>query len=398
MFQFHEGTTIIMNRIDIRRTQILRVCTKTVMDGSDPDIKFDEQGVCNYWHEFCALNATLPSAQERELKLHAIIAQMKRAGRRKPYDCVIGLSGGVDSSYLAYVAKKMDLRPLLVHFDNGWNNEVAISNIQNIVSATGFDLQTFVMDWPEFRDLQRAYFKASVLDLEVPTDHMIFGALYRTAAKNRISYILSGHNIVTEWLLPKSWYYSKFDLTNILGIHKAFGERPLKRLPRLGVWHYAWYQLVLGIRDVKLLDLVFYNKSEAKQVLQQEFGWQDYGGKHHESIFTRFYQGYILPRKFGIDKRKAHLSNLILSGQLTRDEALRELQAPPYDEALQQQDKAYVAKKLGFALEEFEELLTRPNRSHAEFGSDQRQRQAYFALARALSPISRLLKRARRSA
>lgn len=385
-----------MKTMDLNRPQVLRVCTKTVMDGSDSDIRFDEDGVCNYWHEYRALEATLPSAADREVKLRATVAAIKRGGRGKDYDCVLGLSGGVDSSYVAYLAKQLGLRPLVVHFDNGWNNELAVHNIQNVVAKLGFDLHTFVMDWSEFRDLQRAYFKASVLDLEVPTDHMIFGALFLTAASRGIRYILSGHNIETEWLLPKAWYYSKFDLTNMIGIHQAFGERPLRKLPKLGVWHYAWYQLVRGIRDVKLLELSPFNKAEAKELLKREFNWKDYGGKHHESIFTRFYQGYILPRKFGIDKRKAHLSNLILSGQLTREEALQELQAPPYDETLQQQDKIYVAKKLGFSDDEFEELLTRPNRPHSDFGSDRRQREAYFAITRALSPVSLFAKKVRR--
>jgi N-acetyl sugar amidotransferase len=352
-----------------------QVCAKTVMDTTDPDIVFDEKGVCNYWHEFEAFKKTLPSPEQRDHQLRETLQRIKEAGKGNKYDSVIGLSGGVDSSYLAWVAKQHGLRPLAVHFDNGWNSELAVHNIEQLVSRLGYDLETFVMDWDEFRDLQRAYFKASVIDLEVPTDHMIFGALHKIAASHGIRTILSGTNYATEWLLPKQWYYRKFDFANIRAIHRKYGELPMRKLPALGVWQQAYYHHVKRIRSVHLLDLIDYNKKDAKQFLLDELGWRDYGGKHHESIFTRFYQGYILPRKFDVDKRKAHLSSLILTGQATRDEALRELQQPTYDEDLQRQDKDYVAKKLGFSSEEFEAVLTQPNRRHEEFGTDEKDRQ-----------------------
>ena len=370
-----------------------QVCTRLVMDTTDPEITFDEDGVCNYWHEYEVYRATLPDAAERERRLLSLVAEIKAHGKGKKYDCLIGLSGGVDSSYLAYLAHKHGLRPLAMHFDNGWNSELAVSNIEKLVSTFGFDLETFVMDWEEFRDLQRAYFKASVVDLEIPTDHMIFGALHKTAARHNIKYLLSGGNQATEWLLPRAWYYKKFDLVNVKGIHKAFGERPMKMLPALGVWEQAYYHFVKGIRSVYLLDLIDYNKPRAKQFLIEELGWRDYGGKHHESIFTRFYQGYILPRKFDIDKRKAHLSSMILSGQATREEALAELQQPTYDERLQQQDKDYVAKKLGFTPEEFEGLLTQPNRRHEEFGVDDAQRRLYFKGTKIWGAMRQMLKK-----
>jgi N-acetyl sugar amidotransferase len=373
-----------------------QVCAKTVMDTTDPDITFDVNGVCNYWYQWQALQKTMPSAHERRRKLAATVAKMKRRGKGRPYDCILGLSGGVDSSYLAHLIKEHGLRPFVIHFDNGWNNELAVSNIERMVKALGYDLHTFVMDWAEFRDLQRAYFKASVLDLEVPTDHMIFGALYKMAAQHRIKYIISGNNIATEWLLPKEWWYNKFDLVNMQAIHRRFGEGKLTKLPALGIWHHAFYTLVLGIVDVKLLDLLpKYNKAKAKQLLMARYGWRDYGGKHYESIFTRFYQGYILPRKFEIDKRKAHLSNLILSGQMTREQALAELQQPTYDERLQEQDKSYVAKKLGFSGEEFEQVLKLPNVSHAKYGSDAEQRRLYFKMMATLKPLTRMVKRLR---
>ena len=358
----------------------VQVCTRTVMDTTDPDITFDEDAVCNYWHEYQALKAKLPDPAERARQLAETVEHIKAAGRDKPYDCLIGLSGGVDSSYLAHEAKRLGLRPLAVHFDNGWNSELAVSNIEQLVTRLGYPLETFVMDWDEFRDLQRAYFKASVVDLEVPTDHMIMGALYRTAARHDIKIILSGVNLATEWLLPATWYYRKGDLANMKAIHRRFGERPLRKLPALGVWQLAWYGQVRGIESVALLDLVEYNKAAAKALLMSEFGWRDYGGKHYESIFTRFYQGYVLPRKFGIDKRKAHLSTLILSGQISREEALRELQQPTYDEDLQREDKDYVARKLGFTPQEFETVLTQPNRRHEEYGTDLEQRRQYFRM------------------
>ncbi|HMO76131.1 MAG TPA: N-acetyl sugar amidotransferase [Sphingopyxis sp.] len=369
----------------------VQMCTRTVMDGSDPDISFDADGICNYWHEYRDFAASLPSAEDRKARLDRLIADVRADGRGKPYDCVIGLSGGVDSSYVTWLAREWDLRPLIVHFDNGWNNELAVRNIENICKKLGFELNTFVMDWEEFRDLQRAYFKASVVDLEVPTDHMIMGALYRLAAKHKLKYILSGVNQATEWLMPPTWIYAKYDLVNLKNIHKKFGERPLKKLPALGVWQRAWYQLVRGVHSEPVLDLVDYDKAAAKELLIRELDWVDYGGKHYESLFTRFYQGYILPHKFGVDKRKAHLSNLILSGQMTREEALRELQQPTYDEVLQERDKAYVRKKLGFTESEFEAVLTLPNQRHEIYGTDRGQRDLYFrivgTLGRALRAV-----------
>jgi hypothetical protein len=251
-----------------------------------------------------------------------------------------------------------------------------VRNIERIVKKLDFRLQTFVMHWPEFRDLQRAYFKASVLDLEVPTDHMIFGALHKIAGARGIQYILSGNNFATEWLLPEAWYYPKFDLANLRGIHRAFGEIPLRHLPRLGVWQAVYYKHVKRITDVRILELVDYKKTAAMKLLGDEFGWTYYGGKHYESVFTRFYQGFILPSKYGIDKRKAHLSNLICNGELTRADAQEELSRPPYDPDRQRADKRYVAKKLGWSDAEFDEILARPPRRHEEFGNDRRQRRA----------------------
>lgn len=340
------------------------------MDTTDPDIQFDGDGVCNWWHEFQNISSRRPDAAALAKLLDNTIDKIRNSNRKGRYDCILGLSGGVDSSYMAYLAKKWNLRPLVVHFDNGWNNELAVHNIERMLSSLGFPLRTFVMDWTEFRDLQRSYFQASVLDLEIPTDHMIFGALHQIAHKEGIKYILSGNNFVTEWLLPRAWYYSKFDIINLVNIHRQFGVVPLKKLPKLGAWQRTFYNSVRGIEDVKILELLPYKKMEAKTLLMDTFGWKDYGGKHYESIFTRFYQGYILPRRYGIDKRKAHLSNLICNGEVTREEALKELEQPTYDPMLQQQDQIYVAKKLGWSDDEFERILSLPPTPHENYGTD----------------------------
>ena len=371
-----------------------QMCTRTVMDTTDPDISFDSEGVSNHWHEFVrARERDALTAERAQAALERIVSDVKKSGRGKPYDCVLGLSGGVDSSYLAHVAVELGLRPLIVHFDNGWNSELAVSNIESLVKGLKLDLHTFVMDWPEFRDLQRAYFKASVVDLEVPTDHMILGALYRIALQYKLEFLLSGTNVATESILPRRWYYSKFDLKNLRDIHRKFGSLPLRKLPALGFWQMTYYNQVRGINSVSLLDLIEYNKSEAKALLKERYGWRDYGGKHYESVFTRFYQGYILPSKFNIDKRKAHLSSLICSNQMTREEALVELAQPTYDAATQIEDKRYVAKKLGFSEDEFEEVLRLPNRRHEEFATDAQLRQRYFRVLGTARPITSVIKR-----
>ena len=369
--------------------RVRRICTKTVMDTTDPDISFDAQGISNWWYDYHALVASRQDEERRAKLLEASLLKIKESGSGRPFDCVLGLSGGVDSSYVAYLAKKWSLRPLVVHFDNGWNDELAVRNIEAIVRKLGFPLSTFVMNWPEFRDLQRAYFKASVLDLEVPTDHMIFGALYTIAHEHGIKFILSGNNFATEWLLPRAWHYSKGDLENIRGIHRAYGKLPIKHLPKLGVWQRLYYQRVKLIRELQVLELIQYKKMEAKQFLMDEFGWKDYGGKHYESLFTRFYQGYILPVKYGIDKRKAHLSNLICNGEITRDQALAELSKPTYDLNRQAADKRFVAKKLGWSEVEFDEILALPGRQHEEFGSDARQRRLADATIKFCQPFAK---------
>jgi N-acetyl sugar amidotransferase len=370
-------------------------CSISVMDTiADPDITFDEKGICNYYYQYVNESSKPEySPQNRELIIRNIVDSLKN--KKGKYHCIIGLSGGVDSSYLALFAKESGLNPLLVHFDYGWNSEEAVQNIKRIVQKTGFDLYTYVIDWSEFSNLQRSYFKASVLDLDVPADHMIFGALYKTAKKFKIQSILSGNNFQTEFTLPKSWNYNKFDLVNLKSINKYFENTPLNRLPKLGVWEQAYYQLVLGINNINILNYLDYNKSEIKNKIIEEFDWMDYGGKHHESIFTRFYQGYILPSKFFIDKRKAHFSNLIFSNQLSKNEALTELAKPHYQIELMKRDFSFVAKKLRFSEDEMEELLNKENIAHEFYGSDLNQRNLYFSIMKKIKPLTRIVKKIR---
>ncbi|MDF2456598.1 MAG: ExsB family protein [Cytophagaceae bacterium] len=358
-----------------------QMCIKTVMDTTDPSITFDEQGICNYWYEYFA-NAKKELSKEDGLAYHeSILKKIREKGKGKKYDCVIGLSGGADSSYLAYMAREWGLNPLLVHFDNGFNTATAVSNIEQIVKQLGFDLHTFVMDWEEFKDIQRSYFYASVLDLEIPNDHMIFASLYKVANDFDIKYIILGFNNSTEAILPEKWrYLGKLDLVNLKTIQKRFGKKPIKHMPKLGIWQFTYYMVLKGIKQYSALNFIGYDKEKAKEILTKELGWKDYGGKHHESVFTRFYQGYILPKKFNIDKRKAHLSTLICSGQMTREEALEELSKPTYDPQLQEEDKVYIAKKLGFSTEEFERLLTLPNVDHEVYGTDKWQTDLVFGI------------------
>ncbi|MBX7226688.1 MAG: N-acetyl sugar amidotransferase [Chitinophagales bacterium] len=350
-----------------------RQCSKCVLDTTVPEIHFDKEGVCNFCHYYDTLaNKSVNRSEEvKQKEFQELVSNIKEAGKGKTYDCILGVSGGVDSTYLALFAKQIGLRPLVVHFDNGWNSELAVMNIENIVTKLGYDLHTFVMDWEEFKDLQVAYFKAGVVDIEVPTDQLIFAALNKIAKEQGIKYILSGHNVVTESINPKGWVYKeKFDLVNLKNIHKQFGTMKLRKLPHFGMFDRYIYEAVWGIQTVGLLNYVPYIKSEIKATIQKELDWRDYGGKHYESIFTRFYQGYILPVKFNIDKRKMHLSNLIMSGQINKEVALKELDLPTYPIEDQMADKEYVIKKWEISPEEFEKIMKTPPVPHEHYGTD----------------------------
>lgn len=344
-------------------------CSIGVLDTyDDPEMCFDDKGRCHYYHNYrAAENKYVKKGSEGENLLQELVDKIKIDGKGKPYDCIIGLSGGVDSTYVAYLAHRYGLRPLAVHLDNGWNSELATQNIENIVNRLNIDLYTHVINWAEFRDLQLSYLKASVIDIEVISDHAIFALLYKLSGKYGITHILSGTNIVTEFVLPSHWIYHKSDHINIKAIHKAFGSMPLNTYPFMGFKVKKWYQMVKKIRSHSILNNVPFNKANVKQVITNELGWRDYGGKHYESIFTRFYQGYILPEKFGVDKRKAHLTNLIYSGQISKEDALAELLIPPMDIELVKQDIEFVTKKLGISKVEFAEIMQAKPVAHDSF-------------------------------
>jgi len=356
------------------KEKMYRTCSRCVMDASDPDISFDEYGICNYCIDFDRrVDSYRFSEAEAEERLQLMRQNIRSAGARKEYDCIIGLSGGVDSSYTAYLAHKLGLRTLAVHFDNGWNSEIAVANIKKIVEKCRFDLQTYVIDWPEFRDLQRSFLKASVVDIEMITDHAISAAMFDFAKKYRVSYVLSGNNFATEYGMPKKWLWRKQDAVNIRSIQRKFGTVKLKTFPFMGTLTFAIFQkLGLGFKYAEPLNNINYKKISAMKTLEKEFNWQYYGGKHFESIFTKFYQCYILPVKFNIDKRRVHWSALIRNGEVSREAALMELAKPIYPPHELKKDREYVLKKLGFSNEEFDEIMKMPPRSHLDYGSDER--------------------------
>lgn len=359
------------------------------MDTTAPEITFDERGVCSFCRAFdVEVRPVLERAASGQTvdALRRLVDTIRRVGEGKAYDSILGLSGGVDSSYLAYLAVKLGLRPLFLHVDTGWNSPQAEKNIRKLVDYLGCDLEVVEVDRTEMMDLQLAFYRAGVKNCDIPQDHAFVAVLYRTAAKKGIKYILSGGNLATESVLPRSWGYSAADATHLRAIHKRFGTVPLRKYPTLGVWQrYFWFPFVLRIREVRLLNYINYNKAEAVRELKEKFGWEEYGAKHYETLQTRFFQGYYLPTKFNIDKRKAHLSSLILSGQMTREEALEELSRAPYpSEELLQRDKIMMAERLGVSLAEWETILAGPTRDHSEFASQEHLFQLKDAVVRLL--------------
>lgn len=353
------------------------------MDTSDRDITFDEAGHCNHCRDFFARIARRSyRGEESDRELRAVVERIRRAGRGKQYDCIIGISGGIDSSYAAYVARRNGLRPLAVHMDNGWNSDIAVKNIKNLAKILGIDYQSHVLDWEEFRDLQLAFLKASVPEIETPTDIAIPAALHQAAGQHGVGFILSGGNYATEGILPAAWHYNAKDVRFLKAIHQRFGTRPLRTFPTFGFVRETYCKLVKGIRFVYLLNHVPYSKAGAMKVLQEELGWQYYGGKHHESRITGFVHSYVHPVKFGIDYRKATLSTQICAGEVTREEALRLLEEPPFKAEQIAADKAYVAKKFGLSLEELEEILARPAKTHQDYPNDERFLEFVYRLYR----------------
>jgi N-acetyl sugar amidotransferase len=347
------------------------ICSNCIMDTSDSNITFDDRGWCDYcnnYHRNIRPNWHPDEIGARQLAKTA--DEIRRAGRGRDHDCVIWLSGGVDSSYVTYLAKEqLGLRPLLLHVDAGWNSQQAVNNIEKLVDGLGLDLHTEVVDWLEMRDLQLAFFKAQVPHLDTPQDHAFFAGLYNFAAKHGVKYILTGANYSTECVRePLEWHYHASDLRQLRDIHRRFGTRALKSFPLADIFTYKlYYRFVKGVRVVKPLNSVPFVKEDAMQLLVDRFGWQRYAHKHYESRFTRFYEGFWLPTKFGYDKRRAHFSSLILTGQMTRDDALEKIRQRAYDEETIAHDFEYVATKLDIGVEALRDLLKGPNRSYRDY-------------------------------
>jgi len=347
------------------------ICTNCIMDTSDSNIVFDDRGWCDYCNNFHRniLPHWHPDARG-EAEIMGVAERIRRDGEGKDHDCLIGISGGVDSSYVTYIAtERLGLRPLLFHVDAGWNSQEAVNNIEKLVDGIGVDLHTEVVDWPEMQDLQLAFFKAQVPHLDTPQDHAFFAGLYNFAARHGFRYILTGANYSTECVRePLEWHYHASDLRQLKDIHRRFGTRALETFPTSDIFTFKlYYRFVKGIRVVKPLNHVPYLKEDAMGMLVERFGWQRYSHKHYESRFTRFYEGYWLPAKFGFDKRRAHFSSLILTGQMTRDEALSAIALPAYDEETIAQDFEYVATKLELEVAELRELFEGPNRSYRDY-------------------------------
>lgn len=346
------------------------MCTTCVMDTTDSKITFDENGVCDHCRGY--FNDILPhwhTDEQARAELEKIVARIKKEGKGKDFDCIMGMSGGIDSSYLTFWAKELGLRPLVFHVDAGWNSQQAVNNIEVLVDKLGLDLYTEVIDWEEMKDLQLAFFKSGVPHIDTPQDHAFFATMYKFAHKHGIKYILTGANYSTECIRnPIEWMYYQSDVVQLKDIHKKFGKKPLKKFPLTSILkHKVYLRYIKGIQVVTPLNYVPYNKEEAMQLLVDKFGWQRYPQKHFESRFTRFYEGYWLPKKFGYDTRKVQYSSLILTKQMTREEAIEKLKKPAFDEATIGQDFEYIATKLGISVTELQSYFDAPNKSFKDY-------------------------------
>jgi N-acetyl sugar amidotransferase len=343
------------------------------MDSSIPGISFDANGVCCFCTQFKleAAHVLEPDPAKQAADLAALVKQIKDHGRGKPYDCVVGVSGGVDSSWVLVQAVQLGLRPLAVHMDNGWNSELAQNNIANLVRGLGVDLFTHVIDWQEYRGLMQSFFDADVIDVELLYDNAMYAVNYQQAARHGLRHLLSGLNRATEGMhMPPEWVWNKFDRRNILSIARRGGVR-VRTFPSIGTISAGWGTLRHRIRWIWFLDLMPFRKSQALEYLQKNCGYKPYPYKHYESVFTRFYQGYILPRKFGVDKRIVHLSSLVMSGDMSRDDALKLIQGIPYpsQQALDD-DIAYFLKKMNWKRADLDAYIARPQKPHAMYGSE----------------------------
>jgi N-acetyl sugar amidotransferase len=351
-----------------------RICTNCIMDTSDAGISFDENGRCDHCKNF--YENIVPNwnpGPESEAALMKIADRIREDGKDRDHDCLIGISGGVDSSYLTYLAKaKLGLRPLIFHVDAGWNSQQAVNNIEKLIEGLKLDLHTEVVNWREMQDLQLAFFKAQVAYADTPQDLAFFSALYKFAARHKFKYILTGGNFSTECVRqPLDWAYYATDLKHVRDIHRRFGQRELKTFPMSSIFTYKIaYRLFKGIRVVKPLDFIRFVKKDAVQELVDKFGWQTYAHKHYESRCTRFIEAYWMPEKFGYDNRRAHFSSLVLTGQMTRAEALEKIAVKAYDPETIEQDLEYFTTKLGITPAEFREIMKGENKSWPDYKND----------------------------
>jgi N-acetyl sugar amidotransferase len=361
-----------------------KICSKCVMDTTDTGIVFDENGVCNLCKDYdLKITKDLYTGEDAKNRLESLVKRIKKRGKKNEYDCLIGISGGVDSTYVAYLVKKVyGLRPLVIHLDNGWNSELSVANIEQVLKRLDIDFYTEVLDWEEFKDIQISFLKSGISNIEIPTDHAIWATLIKTAAKKKIPYIIAGNNVVTESIMPESWIYTSKDSKIIRGIHRKYGKVKMKSYPYLTLFNYVDYLLIRGIKWVPILNYVKYVKQDVKKFLIDELGWRDYGGKHYENIYTRFFHAYYLPEKFGFDLRKSYLSALICSGQLTREDALKELSNPPAPSNQIEQDKEYVIKKLGLSEQLLQDIINGPNKSFRDYPNNDKFWQKFSSFVR----------------
>jgi len=344
------------------------ICSRCILDSNIPYIAFDKDGICNYCHYYDRLKETYLPGEEGEKKLDKIIEKIKMKRKRLKNDCIVGVSGGMDSTYAVYlIKKKYGLRPLAVHFDNGWNSEIAMTNIKKMTDILAVELHIYTVDYEEFKELQLSLLRASVPDVELLTDYAILKVLYKTASENKIKFIITGDNFRTEGIIPRGWTY--YDDKYFNYIFKKYSKVKINTYPKYSLFDRFYYSYIERIKLIRVLNYLEYNRKEVMETLESKLGWNYYGGKHYESIFTRFFQSYILPKKFNIDKRKIHLSALINSGQIKRDEAIDELKKETYPQDKIEEDRRYVIEKLGLSNTEFEDILKLPPKTFLNYPS-----------------------------
>lgn len=370
--------------------QAYKQCSRCLMDTTTKEIKFDAGGICNFCSEFLSRNSNLlsESGPEKKIRLERLVAEIKSQSYRKKYDCIVGVSGGVDSSWTLVKAVELGLRPLAVHMDNGWNSELAQNNIEQLVRRLGVDLYTHVIDWIEYRRLMEAFFDADVINIELLYDNAMIAVNYQQARKHGVKTILAGTNQATEGIrMPSDWNWFNYDRKNILAIAQKSSIQKFTTFPSIGVNEFLLSRFLYRIKWVSFLDFTHYVKAEVLEDLTKNFGYKPYSHKHYESVFTRFYQGYILPKKFNVDKRKLHFSNLIVTGQISRSEGLSFLKGHAYESLKDlNHDVSYFLKKMDWDAEQLDEYLARKEKSHSGFANEKMKWDKIMRVWHSLSP------------